>query len=114
MRNVGATLFVLGNNVAGAVRCVRMQVPVHSSAAEVFDCHTDERLDLARYRGDAFAGEFAVPLDIFSPAHALFVKLERRLWFFDEAGWLETPPTVAETTLTRMATTRSIEAELLS
>jgi LmbE family N-acetylglucosaminyl deacetylase len=107
-------LFVLGHDVAGSIRCVRMQVPVHSSTAELLDCHTGERLDLARYRGNVFAGEFAIPVDIFSPAHALFVKLERRSWFFDEAGWLETPPTVAETTLTRMARTRSMEAELLS
>jgi LmbE family N-acetylglucosaminyl deacetylase len=109
-----ATLFILGHNVAGVLRCVRMQVPVHLSAPEIFDCQTGERLNLARYRGDAFAGEFAIPVDIFSPAHALFVKLERRSWFFDEAGWLETPPTVAETTLTRMARTQSVRAEVLS
>jgi LmbE family N-acetylglucosaminyl deacetylase len=112
-RLTGAALFVLGRDLSGGIRCVRASVPVHSSAVDIFDCHTGERLQVAQYHGDAFAGEFAVPLDIFSPAHALFVKLERRLWFFDEAGWLETPPTVAETTLTRMARTRSMEAELL-
>jgi LmbE family N-acetylglucosaminyl deacetylase len=107
-------LFVLGHDVAGSIRCVRMQVPVHSSIPELLDCHTGERLDFARYRGNAFAGEFAAPVNIFSPAHPLFVKLERRSWFFDEAGWLETPPTVTETTLTRVARTRSMRAELLS
>ena len=84
-----ATLLVMGHDLAGSVRCVRMKVPIHSFTVEVFDCHTGERIDLARYRGNAFAGEFAIPVDIFSPAHALFVKLKRRTWFFDEVGWLE-------------------------
>jgi hypothetical protein len=59
----------------------------------MFVCLTHERLCVARYRGNAFAGEFTMLLDIFSPAHALFVKLEDRSWFFDKAGWFETSPT---------------------
>jgi len=58
----------------------------------VFDHVTNRRLALAQYRGRGFAGELAIPVDTFSSAHALFVKLERPLWFFDEAGWLEIPP----------------------
>jgi hypothetical protein len=83
-------LFVLGHDKAGRLRCVRLELPVRSSAVEMFDCLTGKHFYAARYRGNAFAGEFTIPLDIFSPAHALFVKLERRSWFFDEAGWLET------------------------
>ena len=86
------TLFILGHDEAGALRCARMQVPVRSSCVEMFDCITDERLDVGRYHGDAFSGELAIPVDIFSPVDTLFVKLERRSWFFDEAGWLELPP----------------------
>jgi LmbE family N-acetylglucosaminyl deacetylase len=85
-------LFILGHDEAGTLRCARMQVPVRSSCVEMFDCVTDERLDAGRYHGDAFLGEVAIPIDIFSPADTLFVKLERRSWFFDEAGWLELPP----------------------
>jgi hypothetical protein len=92
---------------------LRTLVRVYSSAVEVFDCSTSERLHLAQYHGDAFAGEFALPLDVFSPAHALFVKLERRSWFFDEAGWLETPA-VTKPMLTAMSTTRCTAAEVLS
>jgi GT2 family glycosyltransferase/LmbE family N-acetylglucosaminyl deacetylase len=91
--NAEPALFVLGHSAAGKLRCVRMQLPAHYSAVEMFDCVTRERVGAAQYRGDGFAGEFTIPLDIFSPAHALFVKLERRSWFFDEAGWFETPPT---------------------
>jgi hypothetical protein len=79
----------------------------------VFDCSAGERLYLAQYHGDAFAGELALPLDVFSPAHALFVKLERRSWFFDEAGWLETPA-IMKRMLTTMSTTRCTSAEALS
>jgi GT2 family glycosyltransferase/LmbE family N-acetylglucosaminyl deacetylase len=86
-------LFVLGHSAAGRLRCVRMQLPLQSSTVEMFDCLTHERLCVARYRGNAFGGEFAMPLDIFSSAHALFVKLEDRSWFFDKAGWFETSPT---------------------
>ena len=60
----------------------------------MFDWATDARLDAASYRGNAFAGELVAPIDAFSPNHALFVKLERRGWFFDEAGWLELPAAV--------------------
>jgi LmbE family N-acetylglucosaminyl deacetylase len=92
LRTAEPVLFVLGH-AHRRLRCVRVQLPAHCSAVEMFDCLTRERLCVAQYRGNAFAGELAIPLDIFSPAHALFVKLERRLWFFDEAGWFETPPT---------------------
>jgi LmbE family N-acetylglucosaminyl deacetylase len=108
MGSTNATFFVLGHDVHEALRCVQTRVPLHSSAAEIFDCHTNERFDVAQYRGNTFSGEFAVPAAIFSPAHALFVKLARRSWFFDEAGWLESPPIVQETTPARMAKTRSM------
>ena len=84
-------LFVLGHDPTGVLRCADMQLPVRSSCVEIVDCFTEQRLGLARYRGNAFAGQFTVPIDIFSSAHALFVKLERRSWFFDEAGWFEIP-----------------------
>ena len=106
-------LFVLGHDVDGGIRCVRMRVPVHSCIAEAFDCRTTERVDLAPYRGNTFAGEFAIPVDIFSQVHALFVKLERRSWFFDEAGWLEVPALV-ESPLRRLSRTQLITAEVLS
>ena len=93
IRSKQPKLFVLGHDPTGALRCVDMQIPDRSSCVEMADCFTEQRLGLARYRGTAFTGEFTVPIDILSSAHALFVKLERRLWFFDEAGWLEIPRT---------------------
>ena len=46
----------------------------------------------AQYCGNAFAGQLTIPASIFSSASSIFVKLERRSWFFDEAGWVEIPP----------------------
>jgi LmbE family N-acetylglucosaminyl deacetylase len=93
VRPAESALFVLGHDEAGALRCVRMRVPARSSRVEMLDCTTLERIAVARYRGSAFAGELAIPVDSFSSADALFVKLDRRSWFFDEAGWLEVPST---------------------
>ena len=95
IRRAEPALFVLGRDKAGALRCLRTQLPVRSSRVEMFDCVTLGRFATARYRGNAFAGELTIPLGIFSPADALFVKLERRSWFFDEAGWLEVPAVAA-------------------
>ena len=92
MRTSEPTLFVLGRDENGALRCATIRVPVRSSRVELLDSITLDRVAVARYRGNAFSGELAVPVSTFSSAHAIFVKLERRSWFFDEAGWLEVPP----------------------
>jgi LmbE family N-acetylglucosaminyl deacetylase len=99
MRTAQPALFLLGHDETGALCSLRMQVPVRSSHVEVFDCVTGQQLCTARYRGHAFAGELAVPIDIFSPRDPLFVKLERRSWFFDEAGWVEVPATARSETI---------------
>lgn len=93
MRRAEPALFVLGQDKSGTLRCASMQLPVRSSRIEIFDSVTRRRLGVARYRGNAFAGELAIPTNVFSSAHVLFVKLERRSWFFDEAGWFEVPST---------------------
>jgi hypothetical protein len=92
MRTSQPMLFVLGSDEAGSVRCATIRVPARSSRAELLDSVTLNRIGVARYRGNAFSGDLRIPLSIFSPADAIFVKLERRSWFFDEAGWLQVPP----------------------
>lgn len=91
VRPAESALLVLGRDEESVLRCARMRVPARSSRVEMLDCATLERVAMARFRGNAFAGELAIPIDSFSSAHRLFVKLERRSWFFDEAGWLEVP-----------------------
>jgi len=84
-------LFVLGHHKSGVLRCARMQIPVRSPRPELLDCSNLERVAIAQYHGGVFGGELAIPTDMFSTAHAMFVKLQARSWFFDEAGWLEVP-----------------------
>ena len=88
------TLYILGWDVEGALRCLSMRLPVRSCRMELRDATTEHRVGIARYRGNAFAGELTISIDIFSSDPALFVKLERRSWFFDEAGWLEIPAAI--------------------
>ncbi|MEP7015671.1 MAG: PIG-L family deacetylase [Verrucomicrobiota bacterium] len=88
-----AVLFLLGKDSDGLVRCLKACLTGRSGKIDIVNVSADLRTT-GHYRGDAFAGEFAIPIDLFSPAHALFVKLERRSLFFDEAGWVEVPPAV--------------------
>ncbi len=92
MRISESALFVLGRDEAAALRCVMMRVPARSSRVEMLDSASLDYTAEVQYCGNAFAGQLAIPVSIFSSASAIFVKLERRSWFFDEAGWLEIPP----------------------
>ena len=92
MRMSEPTLFVLGRDDAGTMRCLTMRVPARSSRVEVLDSVSLESVAEVKYYGNAFAGQLTIPVSIFSSASTIFVKLERRSWFFDEAGWLELPP----------------------
>ena len=96
MRMSEPALFVLGRDEAGALRCATMRVPARSSGVEMLDSTSLDDVAEAQYCGNAFAGQLTIPLSIFSSASAIFVKLERRSWFFDEAGWLEIPAVEAQ------------------
>ncbi len=84
-------LFILGRDSVGQTRACQIRLPGSSADVEMLDCATNHSVGIARYRGHPFAGEFALPLHLFSPIHDLFIKVDRRSWFFDEAGWIEIP-----------------------
>jgi LmbE family N-acetylglucosaminyl deacetylase len=90
------TLFVLGRDETGTLRCMTMRVPARSPRVEMLDSASQDCIAEAKYYGNAVAGQLTIPVSIFSSASAIFVKLERRSWFFDEAGWLELPPTESQ------------------
>jgi LmbE family N-acetylglucosaminyl deacetylase len=94
IRTGETALFLCGRDEAGTLQCLKASLPVRARKIEISDCSLGERCAVAHYRGNSSNGEFVVPLDLFSPGHALFVKLERRSLFFDEAGWLELPAPV--------------------
>jgi hypothetical protein len=83
--------FILGRDSLGRTRTCEIRLPSRSADLDVLDCATNCSIGIARYRGHPFAGEFTLPLDLFSPIHDLFIKVDRRWWFFDEAGWIEIP-----------------------
>jgi LmbE family N-acetylglucosaminyl deacetylase len=83
--------FILGRDSLGQKRACQIRLPGCSADLEMLDCATNRSIGIARYRGHPFAGEFALPLHLFSPIHDLFIKVDRRSWFFDEAGWIEIP-----------------------
>ncbi len=92
MRMSEPVLFVLGRDEAGALRCMTVRIPAQSSRIEMLDSSSLDCIAEAQYCGNAFAGGLTIPVSIFSSASAIFVKLERRSWFFDEAGWVKIPP----------------------
>jgi LmbE family N-acetylglucosaminyl deacetylase len=83
--------FILGRDSLGRRRACQIRLPRCSADVEMSDCATNQRIAIVRYRGHPFAGEFALPLHLFSPIHDLFIKIDRRSWFFDKAGWIEIP-----------------------
>ena len=83
--------FILGRDSLGRKRACQIRLPGCSADVEMLDCATNHSIGIARYRGHPFAGEFTLPLHLFSPIHDLFIKVDRRSWFFDEAGWIEIP-----------------------
>jgi len=83
--------FILGFDSLGRKHACQIRVPRCSDDFEMLDCTTNRSVGIGRYRGHPFAGEFTLPLHLFSPIHDLFIKVDRRSWFFDEAGWIEIP-----------------------
>jgi LmbE family N-acetylglucosaminyl deacetylase len=83
--------FILGRDSFGRKRACHIRLPCCSADLEMLDCATNRSIGIARYRGHPFAGEFTLPLHLFSPIHDLFIKVDRRSLFFDEAGWIEIP-----------------------
>lgn len=79
-------LFIFGCDASGAAVCLTMRVP--------------------------FGSTVAIPVIMFPSDHTIFVKLERRTVFFDEAGWLEVP--AVSHPLGISAASRELEEALLA
>jgi hypothetical protein len=92
--------FILGRDSLGRTRTCQIRLPGRTADLDVLDCATNRSIGIARYRGHPFAGEFTLPMHLFSPIHDLFIKVDRRPWFFDEAGWIEIPSMPGPTKVT--------------
>ena len=97
--------FILGRDSLGRKRACQIRLPGCSADLEMLDCATNHSIGVARYRGHRFGGEFTLPLHLFSPIHDLFIKVDRRSWFFDEAGWIEIPsvPSLSKVSLSMIS-----------
>jgi LmbE family N-acetylglucosaminyl deacetylase len=89
LRAEGTSLYLVGHDVCGGLLRLRVTLPGHSSKIDLLDCATGAIACVGRYQGDAFSAEILLPMHRFVARRAVFVKLDRRVWFFDEAGWIE-------------------------
>ncbi|MGI8890827.1 MAG: PIG-L deacetylase family protein [Chthoniobacterales bacterium] len=87
-----ASLYLLGHDAFGGFRRLRTILPGRSSTIDLLDCATGRIASVGNYRGDAFNAELVIPVPGFDVSRAIFAKLDRRIWFFDEAGWIEIAP----------------------
>jgi LmbE family N-acetylglucosaminyl deacetylase len=75
-----------------AIRCHKTQLRLSRRRFLAYAARPERFVRLSSREQTTVDG--SIPL---SPAHALFVKVERRpFWFFDEAGWLESPQFVRQ------------------
>jgi LmbE family N-acetylglucosaminyl deacetylase len=89
LRAEETSLYLVGQDAFGGVRTLRTTLPGRSTAIDLIDCTNGAFTGVGHYRGDAFHAEISLPLSGFASSHSVYVKLDRRGWFFDEAGWLK-------------------------
>jgi LmbE family N-acetylglucosaminyl deacetylase len=89
LRAEETSLYLLGRDRLGELRSFRAILPGRCARLDLVDCATGAIGSAGWYHGDAFRAEILLPLDGFAASRSLYVKLNRRVWFFDEAGWHE-------------------------
>lgn len=92
LRAEETTLYLIGHDRTGAVVSFCLQLPARNARFQVTDLKTRHRIAIATYRGNAFHGTVALPITRFAEDRPIYLKLNRRSYFFDEAGWLEIAP----------------------
>ncbi len=91
LRAFGArTLCLVAQLPSSAVR-LAMDVPARGGAVPVRDLRSGTVVAEASFRGEGGTGDLLLPAALIPPGVRLFAKVERRVGFFDEAGWKELP-----------------------
>lgn len=89
-------VYVVGHAESGATMLsVRARLPAGDARVQLTNCLTARRTGIGIYRGNVFAGKIVLPISQFASGKPLFVKVCRRSWFFDEAGWIKIPASVS-------------------
>jgi LmbE family N-acetylglucosaminyl deacetylase len=89
LRAEETSLYLLGHDLSGRLRRLRTTLPGRRARLDLIDFANGDIAGIGRYEGDAFRAEILLPMNGFASGRSVFVKLDRRVWFFDEAGWLE-------------------------
>ncbi len=85
------TLLLLAEHAAGEIAALAVRVPLFTGAATVRELPAQKTSASAAFSGGPWGGELRFPADLLAGTRRVFIKLERRFGFFDEAGWLELP-----------------------
>jgi LmbE family N-acetylglucosaminyl deacetylase len=106
LRAEETSLHLLGHDNLGRLRRLRTTLPGRAGKIDLLDGATGGIASVGRYHGDAFRAEIFLPLHGFAASRPVFVKLDRRVWFFDEAGWIEIDAAAARPAIRRPPATR--------
>ncbi|MFB3894133.1 MAG: hypothetical protein ACE15C_19185 [Phycisphaerae bacterium] len=63
----------------------------HSAQAQSGQAQSGQVVGEGRFERRPHGGRITLPAPVLSPADRIFVKIDRRFGFFDEAGWCEFP-----------------------
>ncbi len=89
LRAEETSLYLIGHDAFGGFRRLRATLPGRTTRLDLLDCVSGAITGVGRYFGDAFRAEISLPMNGFALGEPVYLKLDRRVWFFDEAGWLE-------------------------
>jgi hypothetical protein len=88
--SVRLNLLLFGHDPAGKLRCARIPIKAQRKNGKLYDCATGQAISHVQFEGHLSTGlNISISRDLFSLKHELYLKLDRRRIFFDEAGWLE-------------------------
>jgi LmbE family N-acetylglucosaminyl deacetylase len=115
LRAEETALHLLGHDSTGNnIICFCATLPGRPSDIAMVDCAAREKSQFGRFKGDAFRAEIILPAGSFAAHRSLFIKLDRRVWFFDEAGWFEIPAEVPKPVVYHLNRTRSLSVTPLA
>ena len=101
LRAEETSLYLVGHDAFGGLRRLRTTLPGRSTKLDLIDCGRGDIAGIGHYDGDAFRAEISLPMNGFATDAPVYAKLDRRVWFFDEAGWLEIGATIPHATSRR-------------
>jgi len=83
-------LLIVGCDSFGDIRSVSVPVDLHGRISKMFEPAVDEWIGTVRSEGTLFSGlQMTMPASFFAPDRGIYLKVARRGFFFDEAGWID-------------------------